>query len=246
MSKSTLWCNYEVKKPHEICLKGVLILYGYSMEFRAHLVSWQDIEKWCSAIREQVVDSFSPEVIIGLSRGGLVPSRILSDSLWIKDLLSIKTEHWGITATKSGHAVLNDPGKLNLTGKKVLIVDDITDTGQSMKLAYDFVRSQDPADIKTATMLHITRSEFVPDFYGELVDQKQWTWFIFPWNVYEDLDNLLMKAMKNKLSLSGIKSLLLDEYDLDIANSHLEKVLKDFVRSGKLREESQNYVKVGK
>ena len=52
--------------------------------------------------------------------------------------------------------------------------------------------------------------------------------------------------MKNKLSLSGIKSLLLDEYDLDIANSHLEKVLKDFVRSGKLREESQNYVKVGK
>ena len=128
----------------------------------------------------------------------------------------------------------------------MLIVDDITDTGQSMKLAYDFVRSQDPADIKTATMLHITRSEFVPDFYGELVDQKQWTWFIFPWNVYEDLDNLLMKVMKNKLSISGIKSLLLDEYDLDIENSHLEKVLKDFVRSGKLREESQNYVKVGK
>ena len=216
------------------------------MEFRAHLVSWSDIEKWCSAIREQVVDNFSPEVIIGLSRGGLVPSRILSDSLWIKDLLSIKTEHWGITATKSGQAVLNDPGKLNLKGKKVLIVDDITDTGQSMKLAYDFVKSQEPADIRSATMLHITRSEFVPDFYGELVDQKQWTWFIFPWNVYEDLDNLLMKAMKGKLNLAGIKALLREQYDLDISSHHLDRVLNDFVRSGKLREESQNYVKVEK
>ena len=216
------------------------------MEFRAHLVSWSDIEKWCSAIRAQVVDNFSPEVIIGLSRGGLVPSRILSDSLWIKDLLSIKTEHWGITATQSGQAVLNDPGKLNLKGKKVLIVDDITDTGQSMKLAYDFVKSQEPADIRSATMLHITRSEFVPDFYGELVDQKQWTWFIFPWNVYEDLDNLLMKAMKGKLNLAGIKALLREQYDLDISSHHLDRVLNDFVRSGKLREESQNYVKVEK
>jgi hypoxanthine phosphoribosyltransferase len=214
------------------------------MEFRAHLVSWSDIEKWCSSIRTKVVENFSPEVIIGLSRGGLVPSRILSDSLWIKDLLSIKTEHWGITATKSGQAVLNDPGKLNLKGKKVLIVDDITDTGQSMKLAYDFVKSQDPAEIKTATMLHITRSEFVPDYYGELVDQTQWTWFIFPWNVYEDLDNLLMKAMNSKLNLSGIKSLLKEQYDMDISDKHLEKVLNDFVISGKLREESTNYVKV--
>lgn len=214
------------------------------MEFRAHLVSWSDIEKWCSSIRTKVVKNFSPEVIIGLSRGGLVPSRILSDSLWIKDLLSIKTEHWGITATKSGQAVLNDPGKLNLKGKKVLIVDDITDTGQSMKLAYDFVKSQDPAEIKTATMLHITRSEFVPDYYGELVDQTQWTWFIFPWNVYEDLDNLLMKAMNSKLNLSGIKSLLKEQYDMDISDKHLEKVLNDFVISGKLREESTNYVKV--
>lgn len=214
------------------------------MEFRAHLVSWSDIEKWCSSIRTKVVENFSPEVIIGLSRGGLVPSRILSDSLWIKDLLSIKTEHWGITATKSGQAVLNDPGKLNLKGKKVLIVDDITDTGQSMKLAYDFVKSQDPAEIKTATMLHITRSEFVPDYYGELVDQTQWTWFIFPWNVYEDLDNLLMKAMNSKLNLSGIKSLLKEQYDMDISDKHLEKVLNDFVISGKLKEESTNYVKV--
>lgn len=208
------------------------------MDFRAQIVSWEDIENWCSLIREKVVDNFTPDAIIGLSRGGLVPARILSDSLWIKDLLSIKTEHWGLTATKDGKAVLNDPGKLNLKGKKVLVVDDITDTGQSMKLAYDFVKGQDPLELKTATMLHITRSDFIPDFYGEEVSGEKWTWFIFPWNVYEDLDNLLSKSLESKLDVRGIGNLLQEHYGLEISHDHLEKVLNDFVKSGRMSRES--------
>lgn len=211
------------------------------MDFRAHIVSWNDIENWCSEVRTKVIDEYTPDVIIGLSRGGLVPARILSDSLWIKDLLAIKTEHWGLTATKSGKAVLNDPGKLNLKGKKILVVDDITDTGQSMKLAYDFVKGQEPQEVKTATLLHITSSEFVPDFYGQIVSKDQWTWFIFPWNVYEDLDNLLGKSMSGKLDLKGIMDLLKERYDLTIEQPHLEKVLRDFVRAGKMSSDSQYF-----
>ena len=48
------------------------------------------------------------------------------------------------------------------------------------------------------------------------------------------------------MNLAGIKALLSEQYDLDISNGHLDRVLKDFVRSGKLLEESQNYVKVEK
>lgn len=208
------------------------------MDFRAQIVSWGDIENWCSLIRKKVVDNFTPDVIVGLSRGGLVPARILSDSLWIKDLLSIKTEHWGLTATKDGKAVLNDPGKLNLKGKKVLVVDDITDTGQSMQLAYDFVKRQEPMELKTATMLHITRSDFIPDFYGEEISGEKWTWFIFPWNVYEDLDNLLSKSLNEKLDLKGVEKLLADHYELSISDDHLDRVLNDFVKSGKISKES--------
>ncbi len=213
------------------------------MDFRARIVTWTDVEKWCSSIRDQVIDGFVPDMIIGLSRGGLVPARILSDTLWIKDLISIKTEHWGITATKSGKAILRDPGKLNLNGRKVLIVDDITDTGQSMKLAYDFVKSQEPAEVKTATMLHITRSSFIPDFYGELVDQKNWAWFIFPWNVYEDLDNLLSKVLNGRASLEELKALLLKNFDLKVEDSLLETVINDFVKAGRITLDSGVYSK---
>lgn len=211
------------------------------MDFRAHIVTWADIENWCSSIRTKILDNFTPEVIVGLSRGGLVPARIMSDYLWIKDLQTVKTEHWGLTATTDGRATLKVPGKLNLKGKKVLVVDDITDTGQSMKLAYDFIKAEEPGELKTATLLHINRSEFVPDFYGEEVSQDKWTWFIFPWNVYEDLVNLLSKVLDQKKDFEGIKSLLKDHYDLTIDDSHLSRVLGDFVRSGKLSEESGLY-----
>lgn len=214
------------------------------MDFRAHLVSWADIENWCSSIRHKIVDDFTPDVIVGLSRGGLVPARIMSDYLWIKDLLTVKTEHWGITANTDGKATLSNTSNLNVQGRKVLIVDDITDTGQSMKLAYDFIKSRNPGELKTATLLHINRSEFVPDYYGEEVSQERWTWFIFPWNVYEDLSNLLSKVLGEEMDLQGIKQLLMEHYDLTIDDEHLSRVLSDFARSGKLKHVSGMYAPV--
>ena len=211
------------------------------MEFRARALTWNDIERWCSTVRQKIIKDYRPDLIIGLSRGGLVPARILSDSLWIKDLLSVKTEHWGITATRSGQAILKDPGSLNIGGRNVLIVDDITDTGQSMKLAHDFVKGQSPASIRTATMLHITRSEFIPDYYGEEITEKNWAWFIFPWNVYEDLDNLVSKILKREMNTAEIRRQLLESFDLDLDESRLESLLGEFAEAGRIRHVADKY-----
>ncbi len=211
------------------------------MEFRARAVTWNDIERWCGTVRQKIIKDYRPDLIIGLSRGGLVPARILSDSLWIKDLLSVKTEHWGITATRSGQAILKDPGSLNIGGRNVLIVDDITDTGQSMKLAHDFVKRQGPASIRTATMLHITRSEFIPDYYGEEITEKNWAWFIFPWNVYEDLDNLVSKILKREMNTAEIRRQLHESFDLDLGESRLESLLGEFAEAGRIRHVADKY-----
>lgn len=211
------------------------------MEFRARAVTWNDIERWCSTVRQKIIKEYRPDLIIGLSRGGLVPARILSDSLWIKDLLSVKTEHWGITATKSGQAILRDPGSLNILGRNVLIVDDITDTGQSMKLAYEFVQKQSPASIRTATMLHITRSEFIPDYYGEEITEKNWAWFIFPWNVYEDLDNLISKILKKEMSTAEIGRQLRENFDLSLDENRLGALLGEFAEAGRIRNAGNRF-----
>lgn len=204
------------------------------MEFRAKIVTWGEIESWCNVLREKIKENYRPEAIIGLARGGLVPARILSDSLLIKDLYAVKTEHWGITAAMDGKAVLKDSGKLEVEGKKVLIVDDITDTGESMQIATEFLREMGPTEIKTATMLHISHSKTVPDYYAEEVPTDNWTWYTFPWNVYEDLFNLSSKILINRMSTVEISDALKGNFDLSIEQSVLESRLSHLYSLGKI------------
>ena len=211
------------------------------MDFKAKLVTWSEIEKWCETINRKMLEDFRPDVIIGLSRGGLVPARILSDINLIKDLYAIKTEHWGLTATVDGTAVLKYGLNVPVEGKKVIIVDDITDTGQSMKLAHDYLQSLKPAEVKTATMLHITHSSFEPDYYGEKVEESQWTWFIFPWNVYEDVTNLTSKINFSSRSVEEIGILLREHYGLVVDNTTLGKVLSQMSMTGKIKENGRKY-----
>ena len=160
------------------------------------IVSWNEIEKWTRNVASQIrKEGFAPEICIGLTRGGWIPSRLICDHLRIKDLHSVKTEHWGITATKDGEAKLAAPLTVEIAEKRILLVDDITDTGQSMKLAFEHARSKGSADVRSATLLHIAHSKFKPDFYALEVPAAEWTWFIFPWNFNEDIQSLVHKTL---------------------------------------------------
>jgi hypoxanthine phosphoribosyltransferase len=196
------------------------------MEFRARIVTWDEIEDWCRNLSDKIISNPIPDAIIGLSRGGLVPARMISDKLLIKELYSIKTEHWGLTATKDGTATLRQGLSSDIRGMNVLIVDDITDTGQSMKVAVDYVKSQSPKSVQTAAMLHITHSEFKPDYFAREISDSQWTWFIFPWNVFEDVMNLTGKILKQGMPLEQIRSELKKSFDLDISHERLLEVLR--------------------
>lgn len=211
------------------------------MEFKARLVSWNEIVDWCLSIRKEIVNSYSPEIIIALSRGGLVPGRLLSDYLWIKDLYTIKTEHWGITASKDATAKIREDPSIPVKNRSVLIVDDITDTGKSMKLASDFIKKLGPEEVKTATMLHIDHSSFKPDYYATEVSNKEWTWFIFPWNIYEDVLRLLDKAMIGEHTEEEIITLLASNFDLNISRQLLQDLLSNFKQSGKVFRNNQKW-----
>ncbi|WP_010916518.1 phosphoribosyltransferase [Thermoplasma volcanium] len=213
-------------------------------KFKATLVTWEDIDRWCGKISRDVADTFKVDTIIGIARGGVVPARILSDRLWVKDMLSVKTEHWGLTATKDGEAVLKTKIDTDLRGRKVLVVDDITDTGESMSVAYNYIKSLHPDELKSATMLHINRSKYVPDYYAELITEKNWAWFIFPWNVYEDLNNLIRKSISDYADIDKVRESLKQDYDLDTSNLDIETILEDLVHFGKMKRQNNRYVTV--
>ncbi len=212
------------------------------MEFKVEAVTWNDINRWCQILSDTIMERYQPEAIVGLSRGGLVPARILSDSLLIKDLYAVKTEHWGITASMDGTTRLKATGKLDIQNKKVLVVDDITDTGESMEVAVRFLETMSPESIMTATMLHITHSKFRPDFFAVEVPAEKWTWFTFPWNVTEDLYNLTHRVLSDPLTTVDLKKKLRENFGLVIPETELEENLHHLEKLGKLKTQDGKWL----
>jgi hypoxanthine phosphoribosyltransferase len=184
-------------------------------EIKCKVVKWSEIDHWAEKVAAKMNESgYRPDVVVGLTRGGWVPARILCDQLVCKNLFSIKVEHWGITAQTDNKAKLVQELGIDVRGKKVLLVDDITDTGESLMLSMDHVKSKGPSEVKCATLLHINHSKIVPDFYGAEVKKENWRWFVFPWNFKEDMRNLIGKLDGAPKDPKAVEDMLRSFYDI--------------------------------
>ena len=206
-------------------------------EFKCEVMDWEKFYQLSRIVAKKIRESgYKPDVIIGLARGGWIFSRVLCDFLGVKDLFSLKVEHWGITASPDGEAKVRHPLSIDLSNKKILVADDITDTGESMKKSVEHLKSLNPAEIKTVTLRHIEGAKFIPDYFSEEI---KWIWVIFPWNYVEDLCNILPKALvlrNNEVdreeSIIKLKELFDVSMDLEI----LDDVLNECKIRGTLQE----------
>lgn len=196
--------------------------------FECELMSWDLFDKLAKNVAKNINDSgFKPDFMVGLARGGWVLSRVLCDYIGVKDLVSLKVEHWGVTATPDGKAQIKYPFDIDLTGRHVLVVDDITDTGESMMVAVDYVKSKIPASIKTAALRHIEGSKFTPDYYGDVIS---WRWVVFPWNFVEDMCNIVPKVAEDADSLDEVKRLLKERHNIDLTLEQIEEINAELER----------------
>ena len=156
------------------------------------LVSWTQVQDLARELAFSIRGSgFRPELIVAVGRGGYIPGRLVSDYLNNLNLTEFKVEHY--TATdKEPEARVRYPLTADPTGLRVLLVDDVTDTGDSFEVAVGHVRSRgEPAELRTAVLHHKTVSPFVPDYYASHV--TDWRWIIYPWAFIEDLSALIRK-----------------------------------------------------
>jgi len=180
-----------------------------------------------------------PDLIVAIGRGGYVPGRLISDFLLFNDLTSMKIEHYARAADMRAEAKIRFPISVDITGKKVLVVDDLTDTGETLSLTVDYVWSLKPADVRTAILQHKTCSNFMPDFYAQKI--IKWRWVIFPWARYEDLAGFTEKIIRDRvLNLSQIIIELKKRYELDIKEIELLDILNDLTERGEITRTEGN------
>ena len=212
--------------------------------FECEVMDWDLFYQLAKKVAGKINNSgFKPDIIVGLARGGWVLARVLCDLIGVKDLVSLKVEHWGVTATPDGKAKLKYPLNVDLSGKNVLVVDDITDTGESMRVTLEYIKSLNPLQIKTAALRHINTSKFLPEYFGEEIT---WRWVIFPWNFTEDMCNIVPKVCKRlsvnpheNVDIAKIKNELKQFYTLDASEETIDEILKEMKRRNLIRDNNK-------
>jgi len=197
--------------------------------FQYELRSWNDMWELSKEVAHKIRDSkFKPELIIAIARGGLVPAMNLSDILDVKDILCMRVEHWGKTAQKDKKAKIKTGIYTNIKGKVILLVDDVADTGESINISLKYIESLKPREVKTAVLIYKSQSRFKPDFYGEKTEK--WRWIIFPWNITEDLCNMIEKISEKKKNLNPmeLKDDIKREFNLGLNDIHLNYAIEEF------------------
>jgi len=197
-------------------------------KFECEVMSWDRFQRLAQETARKIAESgYETDFMVGLARGGWVLSRVLCDYLGVKDLVSLKVEHWGVTATPDGKARIKYPFDVDLTGRRVLVVDDITDTGESMIVAMDYVKTLNPLEVRTASLQHITGSTFTPDFYGEEIS---WRWVIFPWNYVEDMCNIIQKMVERGVPASETKERLRSDHEIEVDQGEIDRIRDEIKR----------------
>ena len=207
------------------------------------LVTWDEVVEWCRRLSKLIVDSgWIPDVIVAVARGGYVPARLLCDFLDIHDLVSIQVLHWGRAAEITAKAHVKHPYTLDMTGKRVLIVDDICDTGDSLIVAREFIeKNWKPSEIRIATMQWISPvAKIKPDYFVDEV--KEWIWYQYPWTRLEDTINFFEKIIQEGREKEGrtewteneLVSTFKEWYGIDVGEEYYKLALRKLVEEGKL------------
>jgi hypoxanthine phosphoribosyltransferase len=153
-------------------------------------MSWEDVEKSCEKIyKDMVNNNYVPDVIIGLLWGGVVPTRLMVDLLGHERLNThvIYTSLYdGVGKRKKTVDIDLRHFNGNISNKKVLIIDDIWDTGTTMRAVLKELIEHN-CEVSTATIVYKnTNSMIAPNYYDHIID-KDSSWIVFPWEKNEFL-----------------------------------------------------------
>lgn len=147
---------------------------------------------------------FKADLIVGVSRGGWAPARILSDLLDNARTANMKIEFYTGLGKTAAKPRVTQPISESISGKTALVVDDVSDTGKSLKAATEHLLGNGAVSVKTVTVYFKPHSIFKPDYFADTTSD----WIIFPWERLEATRFLIEEAKTQGRNLESVRSIL--------------------------------------
>ena len=140
-------------------------------------LSWEFFGELCRVLAVKVATSgYYPEVVIGIAKAGVIPGAVVASILRC-EFHSLKiSRDSGAERVRVRPRILSAAPK-EAAGKRVLVVDELTTSGATMRLALNAIRQVAPAEIRTATSL-VKVGGYRPDYYALETSAT----VVFPWD----------------------------------------------------------------
>jgi hypoxanthine phosphoribosyltransferase len=144
------------------------------------LMSWDDLGDGTRALAERVVeDGYRPDIVLGIARGGLLVAGALGYALGVKNTFTMNVEFYtGIDERLEMPMILPPvPDLVDFAETKVLVADDVADTGATLNLVKEFCTGK-VAEVRCAVLYEKPRSVVRCEYVWRRTDR----WIDFPWS----------------------------------------------------------------
>ncbi|MEO1928286.1 MAG: phosphoribosyltransferase family protein [Nautiliaceae bacterium] len=128
-------------------------------------------------ILEEDIKAFNPSSFVAIARGGMSIAHFLAEKLDIRDVFVINSTSYENNQKLFSPKISNIP---NLNGQqRVLIIDDISDSGETLKEVLEILKKTYPKiEFKTLTLFFKENSKLIPDIKLHKTNE----WVVFFWD----------------------------------------------------------------
>jgi hypoxanthine phosphoribosyltransferase len=154
--------------------------YAHQVSGEFEAMTWDDLGQGARALAEAITaDGYRPDVILGIARGGLLVAGAIGYALGVKNTATMNVEFYtGIDERLDVAMILPPvPDLVDFGDFKLLIADDVADTGTTLKLVQDFCEGK-VAEIRSAVLYEKSRSVATCEYVWRRTDE----WIRFPWS----------------------------------------------------------------
>ena len=143
-------------------------------------VTWEDLDALVAELARRLLAGPEPDVVLAISRGGLVPAGMLGYRMGWRDMLLAAVVAYDDESGFRGQAeFLQFPSDQQIAGKTVLVIDEVWDSGTT--IAAVSARIRDAGGTPVTAVLHYkparSRVDIVPDHY--IVETNDWVLYPF-------------------------------------------------------------------
>jgi len=156
------------------------------------LMSWDDLGVGARDLAQRIYDDgYRPDMVLAIARGGMLVAAALGYALGVKNTFTMNVEFYtGIDSRLEMPMILPPvPDLVDFHETRVLIADDVADTGATLALVKSFCEGK-VAEVRCAVLYEKPRSEVKCEYVWRRTDR----WITFPWSAEDPVAEELARA----------------------------------------------------